>query len=119
MEYHFPAIGLLPVSSGQGEQRQSRVAVLGLNPPEEVTAAEYLITGEERVGIGLWKKDLYGVGTALATKRAKRGWKPESEERLFVNVGLEPVVEELICWDGGESGNDWFPRMEELPWYNP
>ncbi|BDD57161.1 hypothetical protein MAP00_002551 [Monascus purpureus] len=91
MECHFPAVGLIPLSKREGE---------------------------ERSGIGLWREDLYGVGTRLAGKRAKRGWHSGMEEELFVTVDLEPVVRELICWNGGETGNDWFPRMKELPWYS-
>lgn len=122
MECHFPAVGLIPLSKRESEDRISvsdhRIAVIGINPPEDVTSKEYLSIGEERSGIGLWREDLYGVGARLAGKRAKRGWRSGMEEELFATIDLEPVVRELICWNGGETGNDWFPRMKELPWYS-
>lgn len=120
MECHFPAVGLLPATSEEGKgqkKEQNKVALIGINPPEDVTAEESLNIGEKKGGLGLWRKDLYGVGPALAHKRARRGWQPGMEETAFANVDLGPVVEELVRWNGGESGNDLFPRMRGLPWY--
>lgn len=119
MDFHFPAVGLVPITvlSRQDEENQ-RAAVIGINPPESVTSAESLIAGEEKSGVGLWSKDRYGVQSELARKRVKRGWKAGMENGLFVNVGLEPIVEDLVRWDGG-SGNGWFGKTEELPWYSP
>ncbi|RAQ44960.1 DUF218 domain protein [Aspergillus flavus] len=116
MEYHFPAIGLVPVVRGSGDE--GRAAVIGINPPEEVTPEASLIEGEEKRGIGLWMRDRYGVLSELKEKRVKRGWVEGMEEGLFVNVGLEEVVEKLVRWEGGISGNEWFSRMEDLPWYS-
>ncbi|KAL4923387.1 DUF218 domain protein [Aspergillus undulatus] len=101
MECHFPAVGL----DGMG-------AVVGINPPEAVSPLRELMEGEEKRGIGLWRKDRYGVGEELRGKRVKRGWVEGMERGVLVGVGLEPVVEELVCWDGME----WFPRKGELPW---
>ncbi|RAQ61693.1 DUF218 domain protein [Aspergillus flavus] len=115
MEYHFPAIGLVPIVRGSGDE--GRAAVIGINPPEEVTPEASLIEGEEKRGIGLWMRDRYGVLRELKEKRVKRGWVEGMEEGLFVNVGLEEVVEKLVRWEGGISGNEWFSRMEDLPWY--
>lgn len=128
MDCHFPAVGLVPVPShdlalslGSGEERdgehQRRVSVIGINPPESVTSAESLIEGEEKSGIGLWKRDRYGVQSVLAGKREKRGWESGMEDGIFVNVGLDSVVEELVCWDGGHDRNEWFVKMHQLPWY--
>ncbi|KAH8424350.1 DUF218 domain protein [Aspergillus melleus] len=131
MEYHFPAVGLAPVSTcsasastsiptGADRHRSSSQCegdVIGINPPEEVTSEASLIAGEEKRGIGLWKEDRYGVQAELAGKRAKRGWTKGMERSVFGDLGLEPVVEELACWDGGEGGNEWFPKMDQLPWY--
>lgn len=118
MQCHFPAVGLVPISpDGQKQDYSARVNLIGINPPEEVTPAQSLITGEEQRGIGLWKKDLYGVQPDLAGKRAKRGWTAGMEEVVFVNVGLEDVVEELVRWNGGKDGNEWFPMLAQLPWY--
>lgn len=120
MEYHFPAVGLVPYSGTPGgKSDSSRVGVIGINPPEEVTPVESLITGEEKRGIGLWKEDRYGVQPELAGKRIKRGWVSGMEEGLFVNVGLERVVEELVLWDGGKDGNERFSKLDQLPWYKP
>ncbi|KAF5856942.1 hypothetical protein ETB97_006485 [Aspergillus alliaceus] len=115
MEYHFPAVGLAAV--GRELEGKARVGVIGINPPEDVTPEASLIEGEEKRGIGLWTRDRYGVLAELAEKRAKRGWVRGMERGLFVNVGLEPVVEELVRWDGGRDGNEWFLKMEQLPWY--
>ncbi|KAI9040732.1 DUF218 domain protein [Aspergillus affinis] len=128
IEYHFPAIGLAPVASasstststgadGRESRCQCKGNVVGINPPEEVTSEASLIAGEEKRGIGLWKEDRYGVQVELAGKRAKRGWNPGMEMGVFGDLGLEPVVEELVCWDGGEGGNEWFSKMDHLPWY--
>ncbi|GES61255.1 DUF218 domain protein [Aspergillus terreus] len=118
MECHFPAVGLVPLSpDGQQQDYSARVNLIGINPPEEVTPAQSLITGEEQRGIGLWRKDLYGVQPDLAGKRAKRGWTAGMEEGVFVNVGLEDAVEELVRWNGGKDGNEWFPKLDQLPWY--
>ena len=118
VEYHFPAVGLVPLSpDGKLQDCYSRVNVIGINPPEDVTPAQSLVTGEEQRGIGLWKKDLYGVQPDLAGKRAKRGWTAGMEEGVFVNVGLEDVVEKLVRWNGGKDGNEWFPKLDQLPWY--
>ncbi|OJI99786.1 hypothetical protein ASPVEDRAFT_81377 [Aspergillus versicolor CBS 583.65] len=103
MECHFPAVGM-------GEQ--GRGSVVGINPPEEVTPLEELVEGEEKRGIGLWREDKYGVGGELKDKRVKRGWVDGMERGLWVGVGLETVVEDLVCWDSGE----WFPWIIELPW---
>lgn len=127
-ECHFPALGLVPFPASDfksghpgeqedGKERERKVELIGINPPPEVTSIESLNEGEEKSGIGLWRRDLYGVGSELAGKRSKRGWTPGMEDGVFVNVGLEGVVEELVVWDGGETGNEWFRRIQELPWY--
>ena len=127
MDCHFPAVGLVPVpvpAPGQEEANRSsglgcqRVSVVGINPPEEVTPVDSLIAGEEKSGIGLWNRDRYGVQSELAGKRVKRGWQPGMEDGLFVNVGLESVVEDLVLWNGGHDGNEWFGKMDQLPWYH-
>jgi Uncharacterized conserved protein len=115
LEYHFPAIGLLPNLPAAVTAGSRDANVWGIDPPEHVTPQESLITGEALRGIGLWKKDLYGVGEELASKRKDRGWEPGTE-RVFLNRGLEAVVEQLVCWNGG-TGNEWFPRIKELPWF--
>ncbi|GKZ21676.1 hypothetical protein AbraIFM66951_002336 [Aspergillus brasiliensis] len=107
VECHFPALGL----SG------SASTVIGINPPEEVTPLASLVAGEDKSGIGLWNRDRYGVQRELAGKRVKRGWRAGMEDGVFVNVGLEAVVEELVRWDGGDTGNEWFPKMDKLPWW--
>ncbi|PKY00769.1 hypothetical protein P168DRAFT_242881 [Aspergillus campestris IBT 28561] len=96
MEWHFPALGLRPVFSSS----TSTVRVIGINPPEEIAPLEGLLAGEENSGIGLWRNDPYGVLGELAAKRRKRGWVGGMERGVFVGVGLEGVVEELVCWDG-------------------
>ncbi|KAL1985346.1 hypothetical protein VTN96DRAFT_8024 [Rasamsonia emersonii] len=107
LECHFPAIGFT---------NHDRVALIGINPPEEVTPSASLFAGEEKSGIGLWRKDLYGVGPELMSKRRRRGWTEGLEKSVFVNVGLEPVVERLVCWDGWSCDDQWFPERDVLPW---
>lgn len=114
MECHFPAVGLLPWEGAQDADHSS-VSVIGINPPETISPLEVLIQGESKRGIGLWRQDLYGVGVELAGKRNQRGWDPGMKD-IFVDKGLEEVVEQLVCWDGGQC-NAWFSRMEELPWH--
>ncbi|PYH95919.1 hypothetical protein BO71DRAFT_194458 [Aspergillus ellipticus CBS 707.79] len=117
MECHFPALGLGgPSSSSALGALGVEVGVIGINPPEEVTPLASLVAGEEKSGIGLWRGDRYGVQRELAGKRVKRGWRAGMEEGVFVGVGLEPVVEELVRWDGGEMGNQRFPKIDRLPW---
>lgn len=115
MECHFPAVGLLPCTSDEQTTHARNIAVIGINPPEDVTPLDSLVRGEELRGVGLWRTDLYGVGEDLTGKRRKRGWKSGMEETVFGNQGLGEAVENLICWDGG-AGNEWFPRLSELPW---
>jgi hypothetical protein len=67
MQCHFPAVGLVPVCLEQ-EDHAHKVAVIGINPPEEITPAESLTRGEAMNGIGLWREDLYGVNPDLVGK---------------------------------------------------
>ncbi|KAJ5793488.1 hypothetical protein N7457_000087 [Penicillium paradoxum] len=115
MQCHFPAVGLLPVDSKQ-EDYTNNVAVIGINPPEEVTPLETLTRGELMNGIGLWKQDLYGVNPDLVKKRARRGWFPGMENDVFSNLGLEDVVWQLVRYNGGDYCNKWFLGREILPW---
>lgn len=116
MECHFPAVGLLPCNKSDVETPIHNVKLIGINPPEEVTSLESLLRGETSKGIGLWRQDLYGVGTDLAGKRKQRGWEAGMEDDIFFDGALGEAVNGLIRWDGGD-GNEWFPRMSELPWY--
>ncbi|OJJ44417.1 hypothetical protein ASPZODRAFT_153854 [Penicilliopsis zonata CBS 506.65] len=124
LEFHFPAIGIAACEAEEcmANSQESRletfieVQILGIDPPESVTSRASLETGEETSGIGLWRRDIYGVGPELAGKRVKRGWELGMEQDLFVNAGLEPAVEQLICWDGGDKGNELFTKMDQLPW---
>lgn len=116
MDYHFPALGLLPpLSKSEKRACPQNINLIGINPPEEITPLECLIQGETSKGIGLWKEDPYGVGEELAGKRIKRGWTPGMEEVIFLNKGLENAVEQLVCWNG--KGNHSFPHIQELPWF--
>lgn len=116
MECHFPAMGLLPPLSSEVVIAVPKVFVIGIDPPGEVTSMESLIQGESSKGIGLWRRDLYGVGQDLTGKRVARGWAPGMVHELWLDGNFEPVVEQLVSWDGG-AGNKWFPHIEKLPWY--
>ncbi|KAJ5594035.1 uncharacterized protein N7459_000243, partial [Penicillium hispanicum] len=117
MECHFPAVGLLPRADRKPLTDSKKICVVGINPPEEVTPLETLIQGETSRGIGLWRRDLYGVDEELSGKRAKRGWLSGMEKVILVDSKLEDAVEQLVRWDAG-AGNEWFPMMEALPWYH-
>lgn len=109
-------MGLSPHLGSEEIQGSPRVFVIGIDPPEEVTSMESLIQGECLRGIGLWRRDLYGVGPDLASKRIVRGWAPGMVQELCLDGAFEPVIEQLVSWDGG-AGNEWFPHIEKLPWY--
>lgn len=109
-------MGLLPWPGNDGAMHIPRVSVIGINPPEEVTSIDSLIQGESSRGIGLWRRDLYGVGPDLAGKRIVRGWTPGMVHEVCPGGALDPVVEQLSSWDGG-ARNEWFPHMRQLPWY--
>ncbi|CAG8294096.1 unnamed protein product [Penicillium olsonii] len=114
MECHFPAMGLVTVDTRHSSY-QHKAAVIGINPPENVTASESLARGEMMNGIGLWKADLYGVNENLASKRRKRGWIPGMVDE-FSNMDLGAVVLDLLRYDGGKDRNEWFSQREDLPW---
>ncbi|KAK2759925.1 hypothetical protein FQN54_002661 [Arachnomyces sp. PD_36] len=118
LKIHLPAIGWVPRTQEEpSDGLDDRARLIGINPPPEITSPESLVEGELKRGIGLWAKDRYGVGGDLGEKRRKRGWEGPG---VFVGKGLEPVVERLVLWDGGEGGeggNELFPMMEGLPWY--
>ena len=92
-----------------------RVTYIGIDPPPEVTPKRALDEGEAKA-LEAWKVDLYGVGHELSSKRVKRGWEPDSAEMatLLSIQSLEPVVKELVMYDGGSCGNAIFPKR--LPW---
>ncbi|KAJ5790098.1 uncharacterized protein N7518_007109 [Penicillium psychrosexuale] len=115
MQCHFPAVGLIPVGPEQKDYMH-KVAVIGINPPMEVTPPETLTRGEAMNGIGLWREDLYGVNPDLVGKRMRRGWSPGMENDIFSHLGLENVVSYLIRYDGDDHCNKWFPKRESLPW---
>lgn len=117
MECHFPAVGLLSPFANNANSDTSNIALIGINPPEEITPLQSLVRGEMSNGIGLWKQDLYGVGGELARKRRNRGWSPGMEKDVFFNKRLDPVVEDLLRWDGG-AGNELFSKIEALPWFH-
>lgn len=115
MQCHFPAVGLVPVGPEQ-EDYAHKVAVIGINPPVEITPLETLTRGEAMNGIGLWREDLYGVNPDLVGKRVRRGWSCGMENGIFSHLGLENVVFDLIRYNGGDNCNKWFPKRERLPW---
>jgi hypothetical protein len=124
LECHLPALGIYPSSTltttAAAAAATVQVKVIGINPPEEITSLESLVAGEEKNGIGLWRKDFYGVGPELLAKRRRRGWTEDVERRVFVGMGLEPVVGRLVCWspNGDDDCYDagWFPERDLLPW---
>ncbi|KAL2006917.1 hypothetical protein VTN00DRAFT_9585 [Thermoascus crustaceus] len=91
LECHFPAVGW--------PSQPSRVRIVGINPPPEITTPESLIAGEEKSGIGLWRGDRYGVGAELMGKRRKRGWVEGMEEGVFCGCGVGGC-----CGEVGEMG---------------
>ncbi|KAI2787947.1 hypothetical protein POX_f08329 [Penicillium oxalicum] len=60
-ELHFPALGLIPhTEQAPGEHMQKsnrlRVAIIGINPPEDVTPSDMLTRGESLKALGFGKK---------------------------------------------------------------
>ena len=102
----------LPALRWKGE-----VEFIGIDPPFDEQRMEDIKAGDLARGYGAWKDDLYGSGEVLKAKRKGRGW----DEDSFVKEGLcrtegeeRQVLERLVRWKGGQSGNDIFP--ETLPW---
>lgn len=70
--------------------------------------------GEKERGYGVWKEDLYGVGSVLGEKREKRGWRDSVLE--IVGKGREESVIELLQWTDGAGGKQVYEGR--LPWDN-
>ncbi|KAG8529458.1 uncharacterized protein KY384_006095 [Bacidia gigantensis] len=95
---------------------RERVSYIGIDPPEEISSRGELDINEAEA-VGAWERDLYGVGTELAGKRRKRGWKDDLVSQLCAEGGgnaLEVEVCKLLGWGGGRDGTMVFP--ETLPW---
>lgn len=126
LDLHLPAIGIgKPAQavdaatalsmSQQNEQQASKTGTtinfIGINPPEDITPLSELVDGEEKRGISLWKRDLYGTGEVLSRKRRERGWNDE-QERAVLEGEENEVVKRLVRW----QGEGIFPDMDGLPW---
>lgn len=103
LELHAPAI----------KWPGPRIRVQGVNPPFTRGELESAHEGEQQNASRLFKQDPYGVHAPLSEKRTKRRWNEQSIKSV-VFPGLETVVERLLEWKGGDSGNEIFP--ERLPW---
>lgn len=92
----------------------SRLTYIGIDPPEDVTPRNILEKGEKERGYGVWKEDLYGVGSVLGEKREKRGWRDSVLE--IGGKGREESVIELLQWTDGADGKQVYEGR--LPWDN-
>ena len=97
------------------EWPRGQVTYVGIDPPPDVTPRNVLDEGEARA-VNAWKIDPYGAGHELSSKRAKRGWQPDSAEMVWIRSSgvLESEVKELLAYDGGSDGNAMFAKP--LPW---
>jgi hypothetical protein len=102
LELHGPAI----------RYPAERLRVCGINPPMTLTELQDVQEGELKRGYGPFLDDPYGAGEVLSGKRAARGWKPATIEKLA--DGLEDEVKRLLEWTGGANGKETF--NERLPW---
>ena len=89
-----------------------RIRVQGINPPFTLDELRETENGEMERGFGRFEKDLYGVHDMLDGKRRARNWDPRVAEAVY--GGLEPVVTDLLNWNGSMTGLDIFPG--KLPW---
>jgi hypothetical protein len=92
---------------------KAKIRVLGVNPPFTLEELEQTREGEFERAYRLFAEDPYGVRSPLAEKRVARKWEPETLEFLDVP---EDVVNRLLAWQGGTSGQEIF--QEDLPWEN-
>ena len=90
----------------------SRIRVQGLNPPftrDELRATQ---NSELERAFDLFASDPYGVQPSLDSKRRARNW--DYHHLKAVASEVEDEVGELLVWDGGKTGREFFPK--KLPW---
>lgn len=90
----------------------SQITYIGIDPPEDVTPISFLEQGERERGYGVWKGDLYGVGSVLGGKKEKRGWEDGALD--VAGNGKEESVAGLLQWRGGPDGKEVYKGR--LPW---
>lgn len=89
-----------------------RFRVQGINPPFSRAELQHTEDGEAARAFQPFAHDPYGVQPSLADKRRARNWDFEMLSQVVPQV--EPEVGELLCWDGGNTGREIFPKT--LPW---
>ena len=89
-----------------------RIAIQGINPPFSADDLDMAEEGERSKAYEDFVNDPYGTGRALLQKRQSRGWTEGSLGSLAEN--LEPGVQNLLFWKGGESGKEIY--QHDLPW---
>ena len=97
-----------------------RVKYVGVDPPFDGVKMVEVREGDRKRGFGVWREDLYGVGSALEGKRIARGWTAERRTEFQREV-VEKLDERdreavrlLMEWGGGETGVELLPGR--LPW---
>ncbi|TKA62428.1 hypothetical protein B0A55_11364 [Friedmanniomyces simplex] len=100
LELHVPAIKWPP----------GRIRVQGINPPFTLEELQQTQKLEHERAYELFVQDPYGMRSPLADKRRARNWDPAVARSL----AAEGPVEQLLEWNGGESGREIFAG--KLPW---
>ncbi|KAK5043641.1 hypothetical protein LTR84_011355 [Exophiala bonariae] len=94
---------------------------IGINPPFDSVKMAEIEEGDRLRGFGAWKKDIYGVGPALADKRLARGWNEDLfRARVlakFSDESLRNRIFHFVALRQRYHGQDLSKSYEEkLPW---
>jgi len=86
--------------------------VIGINPPFDEEEEKLVARLELENALFPFQNDLYGMHGRLKEKRHERGWKEKSIHQ--VSRGQPEAVQQLLVWNGGETGHEVF--SSNLPW---
>lgn len=99
MEFHLPVCQQLWPWHPPGVENEWTLfkvrAYYGLDPPLEGDKLQALIQGDRRHGYEVWRRDIYGTGRTLTTKRIRRGW-DEHEYVRFIEEKLGPELDKAF-----------------------
>jgi hypothetical protein len=83
----------------------SRMRYVGIDPAKDANGRRQIEEGEAKA-MREWMADMYGMGSNLGGKRAKRGWKGPDE--VAGSYGGILGVRDLLAWTGGQTGAEVF-----------
>lgn len=81
-------------------------AFYGLDPPLDEEKRAALLQGDLENGYGAWRRDKFGTGLELRSKRLSRGWN-EAEYVLFIELKLIPVMDKLAVRKMIRGHSEW------------